>query len=354
MVTLDKLRHQAVSQSLFLPTDLASALAQLAFVQADPIRAPARAQDLILRHRVVDYHAGDLERRYPELEVEEDFLYAYGFLARPYWQLLYPKPQRRLSKLEQGVFATVVERGATHPRDLEGQFGSQRVLNAWGGFSKVTKHALERLHRCGYLRIAKRSNGIRIYEAAMVSAEPLPATARLRRLLQLLFAVFSPLPDRSLAGVLALMRRVLPEHEKARQMIQTMVKDGELQRHVVDGVSYTMTACGESALEPDEPRVRFLAPFDPIVWDRRRFEHFWGWPYRFEAYTPLAKRLRGYYAMPLLWRSQVVGWANAQTAGGKLAVEVGYARSKPREKIFNQQLEAEIAALGEFLMVVPS
>jgi uncharacterized protein len=32
--------------------------------------------------------------------------------------------------------------------------------------------------------------------------------------------------------------------------------------------------------------VRLLAPFDPVVWDRTRFELLWGWVYRFEAYTP--------------------------------------------------------------------
>jgi uncharacterized protein len=52
----------------------------------------------------------------------------------------------------------------------------------------------------------------------------------------------------------------------------------------------------------DAPReVRFLAPFDPTVWDRRRLEHLWGWTYRFEAYVPERNRRRGYYAMPLLW-----------------------------------------------------
>jgi len=47
---------------------------------ADPIRAPARAQDLTLRHRVKDYRAGDLERRYAALGVEEDFFVTYGFV----------------------------------------------------------------------------------------------------------------------------------------------------------------------------------------------------------------------------------------------------------------------------------
>ena len=66
--------------------------------------------------------------------------------------------------------------------------------------------------------------------------------------------------------------------------------------------------------------MRLLAPFDPIVWDRRRFELLWGWTYRFEAYTPAPKRTLGYYALPLLWRDAVIGWANASVRNGRLAV----------------------------------
>ena len=51
-LTLDHLRRYAVARSLFKPTTLMRAIAKLGFVQADPIRAPARAQDLTLRHRV--------------------------------------------------------------------------------------------------------------------------------------------------------------------------------------------------------------------------------------------------------------------------------------------------------------
>ena len=66
-LTLDHLRRYAISRSLFKPTQLKRAIDRLGFVQADPIRAPARAQDLTLRHRVKDYRAGDLEARYPRL-----------------------------------------------------------------------------------------------------------------------------------------------------------------------------------------------------------------------------------------------------------------------------------------------
>jgi len=67
---------------LFPPTSLADAMHRLGFVQADPIRAPARAQDLFLRHRVHGYGAGDLDRSFGRLRLEEDFAYAYGLHAR--------------------------------------------------------------------------------------------------------------------------------------------------------------------------------------------------------------------------------------------------------------------------------
>ena len=78
--TLDELRRHAIARSLFKPTTLPKALNRLGFLQADPIRAPARAQDLMLRHRVLGYRAGDLERRYARVGVEEDFFINYGFM----------------------------------------------------------------------------------------------------------------------------------------------------------------------------------------------------------------------------------------------------------------------------------
>jgi uncharacterized protein YcaQ len=85
------LRRQAIHRTLFRPTTLPRALARLGFVQADPIRAPARAQDLTLRHRVTGYRAGDLERRYPRLAIEEDFFVNAGFITRELHALMHPR-----------------------------------------------------------------------------------------------------------------------------------------------------------------------------------------------------------------------------------------------------------------------
>src|ERR1022692_1965848 len=94
LITLDDLRRFAVTNSLFPPTTLKRALYRLGFVQADPIRAPARAQDLTLRHRVNDYRAGDLERRYAKLGIEEDVFINYGFVTSAIQALMHLERSR--------------------------------------------------------------------------------------------------------------------------------------------------------------------------------------------------------------------------------------------------------------------
>src|ERR1700738_1950913 len=89
--SLADLRRYAVDRSLFTPVTLKRAIDRLGFVQADPIRAPARAQDLTLRHRVKDYRVGDLERRYAKLGVEEDFFVNYGFGTPALQALMHPR-----------------------------------------------------------------------------------------------------------------------------------------------------------------------------------------------------------------------------------------------------------------------
>src|SRR5215468_8424115 len=124
MLTLVQLRSYAAARTLFAPTTLPRAITRLGFVQADPISAPAPAQDLILRHRVDGYRAGDLERRYPELALEEGFFINYGFVRRSHYLLMHPRRRRaypghgaRMSKRMRDVLAFVHERGAVHPRE---------------------------------------------------------------------------------------------------------------------------------------------------------------------------------------------------------------------------------------------
>lgn len=337
---LRRIRRVAVGCSLFPPTGLQPAIDRLGFVQADPIRSPARAQDLILRHRVSGYHAGDLERDYASLDVEEDYLYAYGFVSRQVWRLLHPRESPRVRAFEAKVLETVRRFGEAHPRALEAHLGRRRVVNAWGGYSKATTDALEWLHWRGLLRIARRETGIRVYTPVTIDAYAESAAARLRALVMVYARIFAPSPQKSLLSLIAHHRDL----GKTQATVAGMIRTGELRTEVADGITYVSPHDADGVSEPLR-EVRFLAPFDPLVWDRKRFAHLWGWEYRFEAYTPVAKRVRGYYAMPLMWRDDVIGWVNVNDRG----VVPGFVRARPKGREFAREFDAEVSRMERFL-----
>ncbi len=344
-MSVTRLRRHALSLSLFPPTTLAKAIDRLGFVQADPIRSPARAQDLILRLRVRNYRAGDLEKHYPDLDLEEDLLYAYGFMPRSTWQLLHPRFEKQLTPAEQRVIDIFANQKRIHPRDLRAELGNDREVNAWGGYSKATTRILQALHYRGLLRVAGRERGIRLYELAAQDTAPSDRAERLRKIVLLIARILAPLPERSLREALAHLAHSAPTLDGRKLAVPALIESGELAAELVDGVRYLWPADAPPAPRTISSAVRFLAPFDPVVWDRRRFEHLWGWRYRFEAYTPAAKRKLGYYAMPLLWRDDVIGWVNISRRG----VKAGFAKEKPNDPAFSTAFDAEVERLRTFL-----
>lgn len=354
-LNLEALRRYAISSSLSQPLQLAATMERMGFVQADPIRSPARAQDLILRHRVLGYRAGDLEQRYPSLDLDEDQVYAYGFVSDTVRRLLHPRGEGKLDLLARDVLEFVRASGPTHPRQLLAQFGGDAETNAWGGQSRSTTRALERLHYRGMLRVARRERGVRVYEAAHQLPPPLSPDERVHGLVLLVVNILTPLPEASVRGVLQHLRRAAPELELRGSVVGDLIRSGRLESGEIDGVTYVWPAGGGPSIKSEEasPTVRFLAPFDPIVWDRRRLEHLWGWAYRFEAYVPAARRQFGYYALPVLWRDDLVGWANLTVKNGRLSTELGFVRGRPRERAFARELRHEITRMANFLGCEP-
>ena len=363
MSTLDDLRRFAVTRSLFRPTTLARALQALGFVQADPIRAPARAQDLTLRHRVRNYRAGDLERRYADLDVEEDVFVNYGFVTRALHGLMHPRVAgasvaRPRTARARALLDFVRERGPVHPREVDRYFSHGTVTNYWGGSSSATTHLLEEMHYRGLLRVARRDGGIRVYAVQQHAPKRLDAAGRRVEIDALVDAVahkYAPLPALSLSALVSRVLRygapqwmgdIRPALRRAR---------ARLAHERVGDVDWYWPQGERCPREEPEPVVRLLAPFDPVVWDRRRFELLWGWAYRFEAYTPLAKRKLGYYALPMLWRDRVIGWGTVSVRNGALDASFGYvASSPPAETRFVRELDAEVDRLRTFLGLTAS
>jgi uncharacterized protein len=351
MLLLSDLRRLAVSQTLFAPSTLENAFETLGFVQADPIRAPARAQDLILRPRVQGYQAGMLEANYPKLKVDEDYFVNYGFLQQSLRSLFHPRVRSQALKIELDtpellpqVLEFVQANGASHPKVLETHFGKTRVGNAWGGSSNATTRALEGLHYKGLLRVAAREKGIKVYEAVNHNHAPLKPEARAKGVLELILRNYAPLPLSSLLQLCSFSGLGAPSLKPVtRKLAQN------LETVLVDGIKWVLPL-----LLPDfEPpqTVTLLAPFDPIVWDRRRFLLLHGWEYRFEAYTKPEKRIRGYYALPMLYGTDVIGWANIGTKNG-FEVDLGYVR-QPKSAAFKRELRAELERMEFFLTYLP-
>ena len=354
-IALDDLRRFAVRRSLFPPTTLKRAVEKLGFVQADPIRAPARAQDLTLRHRVRNYHAGDLERRYARLGIEEDFFVNYGFLPRSTQSLMHPRSGSWSvvrGQRAKDLLAFVAGRTAVHPREVEEHFAHGSVTNYWGGSSSATTHLLTRLHYRGALRVVDRAAGIRLYAAHTHGPGPSSAVERravLDRLAAAVVHVYAPLPAASLSWLVSRLRYAVPQWQSDLKPALQRAK-AALAHARVDGVDWYWPANERPERARPDGLVRFLAPFDPIVWDRRRFELLWDWTYRFEAYTPASKRKLGYYALPLLWRDQVIGWGNLSASNGTLRAEIGYVRGRPpADRAYAGELDAELDRVRDFL-----
>jgi uncharacterized protein len=155
-------------------------------------------------------------------------------------------------------------------------------------------------------------------------------------------------PAASLAIIVRRLRFAVPQWHGDLKLALQRAKERLAHRHL-DGIEWYWPADENATRAEPQHLVRLLTPFDPLVWDRDRFELLWGWTYRFEAYTPPAKRIRGYYALPMLWGDRVIGWGNLSVKDGDLKSELGFIGSPPRDRAFKRELAAELDRMRSFL-----
>jgi uncharacterized protein YcaQ len=72
-------------------------------------------------------------------------------------------------------------------------------------------------------------------------------------------------------------------------------EDEELMREILDGSADL------------KPRMSFIAPLDPLMWDKALIQALWGFTYSWEIYTPAVKRKYGYYTLPIIYGDRFVG-----------------------------------------------
>ena len=125
---------------------------------------PARGRDLMLRHRVKKYCAGDLEKRYGKLNIEENFFVNHGFLPEATHALLHPRtprtpravwPKSTWAKAHE-VWAFVRGRGEAHPREVGAHFAHGKPKNCFGGSTNASMP----LRLCALLPLRSLGNPI--------------------------------------------------------------------------------------------------------------------------------------------------------------------------------------------------
>lgn len=128
---------------------------------------------------------------------------------------------------------------------------------------------------------------------------------------------------------------------KMEKLVREQEKEGKLVSVQIPKISGEhWIAKKESKAKPDfnENLVHILSPFDPLVYNRKRFHFFFNHDYRFEAYVPKSKRKYGYFALPIIVGSELVALVDMKTDREKnelLIQQWTWMIKKPSQKIKN-------------------
>jgi uncharacterized protein YcaQ len=303
--------------------DIATALAHHGYIQIDPINVTGRMHDLILRNRVRDYREGGLMRhlhgdgtllsaaRRTAFEHHLPTEHTLVALTPDAWPFLLAAMRRRTHasgawsgrlspKQKELTVRLLAEIAARGPLSSEDFADTGRSRHVWGR-ATLAKATLQKLFFHGRLLIARRGDGNRRYYdlpehvlPARVLALPEPKkreTARWEALLKL-----------RQRRLVLLKKAELPLVE---DLVQPVKVDGLPLLHCLrTDVPLLDLPAPRSELPAS---LHLLAPLDPLIYDRRVTSGLWDFDYTWEVYVPPAKRKRGYYALPVLAGTELVG-----------------------------------------------
>jgi uncharacterized protein YcaQ len=312
------------------PAAVQARIEAMGFVQVDSINVVERAHHLILASRFDGYRPPLLSRL---LEKERGLFENWTHDASaiptrwfPYWRVRFARyrghnrkwwqerlggdPERMLGQ----VLARIEKEGPLMAKDFSPE--STAGSGSWWGW-RPEKAALEHLWRTGKLAIAKRAHFHKVYD---LTERVLPAAAALPRpsdAEHLEWACRTALERLGVAtaGEIADFWHILTP-EAAAGWCEAAAARGEITPVLAGAVddskprrAWALPDWEERAANAPEPppRMRLLAPFEPILRDRKRTRRLFGFDYRFEAFVPGPARQHGYYILPLLEGDRLVG-----------------------------------------------
>jgi uncharacterized protein YcaQ len=142
----------------------------------------------------------------------------------------------------------------------------------------------------------------------------------------------------------------LPAQDAALRIAE-LVEEGTLQPVSVEGWKQQAYLHKDAACPRSADVSALLSPFDSLIWERQRTERLFDFHFRLEIYTPIHKRLHGYYVLPFLLGDRLVGRVDlkANRQEGRLEVRGGSAEKGVRVSQIVEPLAAELTQLARWL-----
>jgi hypothetical protein len=315
---------------------------ELGFVQVDSINSVERAHHLILHARLDGYEPAQLAHHTESSRALFEHWTHDASVIRsdwlPWWTHRFERSRARLresawmrerlgrnwKKTIAEVRTALEERGPLATRDFP---RPPRAGAGWWDWSPH-KAALEFLWRTGEVAIHGRRGFEKVYDLAQRVHGPLPdPPAREDLVSWACNAALERLGAATPREIAHYLWAITPAEASA--WCTKAAKQGEIAsvrlervgRAARPGFARLDWKRAAARVEIDTT-PRLLAPFDPLLRERARLAELFAFDYRFEAFVPAAKRVHGYYTMPVLVGERLLARLDLATdrAAGELRV----------------------------------
>ncbi len=322
------------------PQSVLTVIERLGLLQFDPLEVPgARNHDLVLHARVAGYRREWCEQWLygPDrrlIEIYNKGLNIVPLDQLPHYRLIWQRYGERYAAssavagehdgilTEQADVAnSILERiAAEGPLSTAAFAEHNHSIDWWWAPTRAGRAVLEALFVTGRVGVARRDGNRRYYDLIdrLVPREVLlrresEEDATLHRLLSRFrgSGLTSPSAPTELmygTGDAAQRRRRTAELVERGELVPVDVEGLRDVRYVVAGDLTMLTRAADSSDAAfSSQSVAFIAPLDPLMWDRRLLKQLWDFDYIWEVYVPEHKRRWGYYVLPILFGERLVG-----------------------------------------------
>ena len=309
---------------------------QAGCIQYDPVDVCGKNAELTLQSRVKGFSKSMLrellyeDRKlvdYADKELSiwptEDWPYFSSYRQR---SLKLGRTFKGLKPLEKKALAFIEENGpvSSDTLPIEGEIfwhSSMHWSGNWQKKSQAARSVLEQLYTDGVLIIHHKKGSRKYYDLAekylpesvlktdnpCKDEEEFTAWRVLRRI-----GAVGLLWDKNSTAFLGIDINA----EKRKKVLDTLTAQGKICPVAVQGIKQTFYYRSEddplmgSIVDGSadlKPRMSFIAPLDPLMWDKSLILALWDYQYSWEIYTPADKRKYGYYTLPILSGDRFVG-----------------------------------------------